>query len=153
MINTTSSSKTKVRFGRTLVFVASILSMFLLAGCISSSKVYNNDKNIVYNGTMYNMANVKQIKSTISGKTESGEEINLTNADRKAVQALLDKESSVFVSMAFEFDDQEMVYRASNVEKWNQYSKMKKSFEKAGKDIGNLMANKKKIQLKLKLTK
>ena len=52
--------------------------------------------------------------------------------------------------MVFEFDDQEMVYRASNVEKWNQYSKMKKSFESAGKDISNLMANKKKIQLKLK---
>ena len=150
MIRNTSASKTTGRFGRTLVLAASVLSMLLLAGCISSSKVYNNDKNIVYRGTMYNMANVKQIKSVITGRTESGEEINLTNADRKAVQALLDKESSVFVSMAFEFDDQEMVYRANDVEKWNQYSKMKKSFEKAGKDIGNLMANKKKIQLKLK---
>ena len=52
--------------------------------------------------------------------------------------------------MAFQFDDQEMAYRASDVEKWSQYSKMKKSFEKAGKDISSLMANKKKIQLKLK---
>ena len=150
MIKTTSASKTKGRFGRTLVLAASVLSMLLLAGCISSSKVYNNDKNIVYRGTMYNMANVKQIKSVITGKTESGEEINLTNADRKAVEALLDKESSVFVRMAFQFDDQEMAYRASDVEKWSQYSKMKKSFEKAGKDISSLMANKKKIQLKLK---
>ena len=150
MIKTTNASKTKGRFGRTLVLAASVLSMLLLAGCISSSKVYNNDKNVVYRGTMYNLANVKQIKSTISGKTESGEEINLTNADRKAVEALLDKESSVFVRMAFEFDDQEMLYRASDVEKWNQYSKMKKSFESAGKDISSLMANKKKIQLKLK---
>jgi len=140
----------KGRFGRTLVLAASVLSMLLLAGCISSSKVYNNDKNVVYRGTMYNMANVKQIKSTITGKTESDEEINLTNADRKAVEALLDKESSVFVRMAFQFDDQEMLYRASDVEKWSQYSKMKKSFESAGKDISSLMANKKKIQLKLK---
>ena len=150
MINTTSASKTKRRIGRTLVLAASVLSMLLLAGCISSSKVYNNDKNVVYRGTMYNLANVKQIKSTITGKTESDEEINLTNADRKAVEALLDKESSVYVRMAFEFDDQEMLYRASDVEKWNQYSKMKKSFESAGKDISSLMANKKKIQLKLK---
>ena len=150
MIKTTSASKTKGRFGRTLVLAASVLSMLLLAGCISSSKVYNNDKNVVYRGTMYNMANVKQIKSTITGKTESDEEINLTNADRKAVEALLDKESSVYVRMAFEFDDQEMLYRASDVEKWSQYSKMKKSFESAGKDISSLMANKKKIQLKLK---
>ena len=140
----------KGRFGRTLVLATSVLAMLLLAGCISSSKVYNNDKNVVYRGTMYNMANVKQIKSTITGKTESDEEINLTNADRKAVEALLDKESSVFVRMAFQFDDQEMLYRASDVEKWSQYSKMKKSFESAGKDISSLMANKKKIQLKLK---
>jgi len=150
MSSTTSASNTKGRFGRTIVLAASVFSMLLLAGCISSSKVYNNDKNVVYRGTMYNMANVKQIKSVITGKTESGEEINLTNADRKAVEALLDKESSVFVRMVFEFDDQEMVYRASDVEKWNQYSKMKKSFEGAGKDISSLMANKKKIQLKLK---
>jgi hypothetical protein len=99
---------------------------------------------------MYNMANVKQIKSTISGKTESGEEINLTNADRKVVEALLDKESSVYVRMAFQFDDQEMLYRASDVEKWSEFSKMKKSFTSAGNDISKLMANKKKIQLKLK---
>ena len=150
MIKTTHTSKIEGRFGRTLVLAASVLSMLLLAGCISSSKVYNNDKNVVYRGTMYNMANVKQIKSTISGKTESGEEINLTNADRKAVEALLDKESSVYVRMAFQFDDQEMLYRAGDVEKWSQYSKMKKSFEGAGKDISSLMANKKKIQLKLK---
>ena len=84
MSSTTSASNTKGRFGRTLVLAASVFSMLLLAGCISSSKVYNNDKNVVYRGTMYNMANVKQIKSVITGKTESGEEINLTNADRKA---------------------------------------------------------------------
>ena len=150
MIKSISASKTKGRFGRTLVLAASVLSMLLLAGCISSSKVYNNDKNVVYRGTMYNMANVKQIKSTITGKTESDEEINLTSADRKTVEALLDKESSVFVRMAFQFDDQEMLYRAGDVEKWSQFSKMKNSFESAGKEISKLMANKKKIQLKLK---
>ena len=150
MFKTTHASKIKGRFGRTLVLAASVLSMLLLAGCISSSKVYNNDKNVVYRGTMYNMANVKQIKSTIMGKTGSDQEINLTNADRKTVEALLDKESSVYVRMAFQFDDQEMLYRAGDVEKWSQYSKMKKSFESAGKEISKLMANKKKIQLKLK---
>jgi hypothetical protein len=150
MINAASASKTKGRIGRTLALAASVFSMLLLAGCISSSRVYNNDKNVVYRETMYNMANVKQIKSTISGKTESDEVINLTNADRKAVEALLDKESSVYVRMVFEFDDQEMLYRAGDVEKWSQYSKMKKSFESAGNKISKLMANKKQIQLKLK---
>ena len=98
--------------GRILVLAVSVLSMLLLAGCISSSKVYNNDKNVVYRGTMYNMANVKQIKSVITGKLESDKEVTLTNADRKQVEAYLDDNSSMFVKMAFEFDDQELVYRA-----------------------------------------
>ena len=136
--------------GRILVLAFSVLSMLLLAGCISSSKVYNNDKNVVYRGTMYNMANVKQIRSVITGKLESDKEVTLTNADRKQVEAYLDDNSSMFVKMAFEFDDQELVYRASSISKWSEYSKMKSSFESAGKKISKLMANKKQIQLKLK---
>jgi len=124
--------------------------MLLLAGCISSSKVYNNDKNVVYRGTMYNMANVKQIRSVITGTLDGDEQVTLTNANRKQVEAYLDENSPMFVKMAFEFDDQELVYRSNNVEKWSEYSKMKKSFESAGKQISKLMANKKKIQLKLK---
>jgi len=150
MFITATSSITPGRFGRTLVLALSVLSMLLLAGCISSSRVYNNDKNVVYRGTMYNMANVKQIKSEITGTLDDGKEVKLTNADRKQVEAYLDQNSSMFVKMAFEFDDQELVYRSNTVEKWSEYSKMKKSFESAGKQIGKLMSDKKKIQLKLK---
>ena len=145
-----NSSKTQYRLGRTIVLLASVLSMLLLAGCISSSKVYNNDKTVVYNGTMYNMANVKQINTSITGKLENGKEVNLKNTDRKQVEAYLDESSSMFVRMVFEFDDRDLVYRANNVEKWSDYSKMKKSFESAGNQISKLMSNKKKLQLKLK---
>lgn len=150
MFKSTNAAKTTGRIGRTLVLVASVMSMLLLAGCISSSKVYNNDKNVVYRGTMYNMANVKQIRSVITGKLDDDKEVTLTNADRKQVEAYLDDNSSMFVKMIFEFDNQELVYRANDVEKWSEYSKMKKSFESAGKQISKLMADKKKIQLKLK---
>jgi len=147
---TKNSSKTQYRIGRTIVLLASILSMLLLAGCISSSKVYNNDKTVVYNGTMYNMANVKQINTSITGKLEDGKEVNLKNADRKQVEAYLDESSSMFVRMVFEFDDRDLVYRANNVEKWSDFSKMRKSFESAGNQINKLMGNKKQLQLKLK---
>ena len=150
MFTAPTSSTTTRRYGRTLVLLVSVFSMLLLAGCISSSRVYNNDKNVVYRGTMYNMANVKQIRSVITGTLDDDKEVTLTNADRKQVEAYLDENSSMFVRMVFEFDDQELVYRANTVEKWSQYNKMKKSFEKASKDIGKLMANKKQIQLKLK---
>ena len=150
MFKATNSLQVKSRFGRTLVLAASVLSMLLLAGCISSSKVYNNDKNVVYRGTMYNLANVKQINSAITGTLDDDKEVKLTNADRKQVEAYLDQNSSMFVKMAFVFDDQELVYRSNTVKKWSEYSKMKKSFESAGKKIGKLMADKKQIQLKLK---
>ena len=145
-----NSSKTQYRLGRTIVLLASVLSMLLLAGCISSSKVYNNDKTVVYKGTMYNMANVKQINSTITGKLEDGKEVNLKNADRKQVEAYLDESSSMFVRMVFEFDDRDLVYRANSVEKWSDFSKMRKSFESEGNQISKLMGNKKQLQLKLK---
>jgi hypothetical protein len=145
-----SNIKTDRPFGRKLILAVSIMSIILLAGCISSSRVYNNDKNVVYKGTMYNMANVKQIATTISGKVSDSKTIDLKPADRKQVQAYLKEYDSMYVRMAFQFDQQEMLYRAGSVESWNQYSKMKKSFESASNQISKLMANKKKIQLKLK---
>ena len=150
MFKATNPSQVKSRLARTLVLAVSVLSMLLLAGCISSSKVYNNDKNVVYRGTMYNLANVKQTRSVITGKLKDDTEVQLTNADRKQVEAYLDENSPMFVKMSFEFDDQELVYRASSISKWSEYSKMKSSFESAGKKISKLMANKKQIQLKLK---
>lgn len=136
--------------GHLLFVVACVFSLVLLTGCISSSRVYNNDKTIVYNGTMYNMANVKQINSIITGTLAGDKEVNLKNANRKQVEAYLDQNSPMFVKMAFEFDDREMVYRANSVKKWSEYSKMKKSFEDAGNKISKLMSNKKQLQLKLK---
>jgi hypothetical protein len=132
------------------VMAVSIVSMLFLAGCIASAKVYNNDKNVVYNGTMYNLANVKQINNSISGRLSDDNTVDLKGADRKQIEAYLDEYDEIYVRMAFHFDDQEMLYRASNVEKWSQYSKMNRSFESAGKQISKLMADKKKIQLKLK---
>jgi len=150
MFKATNASKGITRFGRTLVLAASVLSMLLLAGCISSSRVYNNDKNIVYNGTMYNMSNVKQIKSDIIGTLHGDEKMDLKNVTKKEFQGFLDQEDEIYVRMSFHFDDQEMLYRASNVKKWSEFTKMKSRFESAGNSISKLMANKKKIQLKLK---
>jgi len=150
MSKATNASKGKKQFGRTLVLAVSVLSMLLLAGCISSSRVYNNDKNIVYNGTMYNMANVKQVRSDITGTLHGDEKMNLKNVTKKEFQGFLDQEDEIYVRMSFHFDDQEMLYRASNVKKWNEFTKMKSSFESAGDKISKLMGNKKQTQLKLK---
>ena len=150
MFTLTSSPSSRVRFVRMLVLSVSVMSMILLTGCISSSKVYNNDKTVVYNGAMYNMKNVQQISSKISGKLSDSETVDLRASDKKQIEAYLKQYDSIYVRMAFQFDDQEMLYRASSVEKWSDYSKMKNSFESAGKQITKLLGDKKKLQLKLK---
>ena len=125
--------------------------MAALAVCAcGSTKVYNNDKTVVYNGAIYNLSKVTQINSKISGKLSDTETVSLKGADRKQIEAYLTEHGTIYVRMAFQLDDQEMLYRASSVKKWSEYSNMLKSFEKAGSQITSLMANKKKMQLKLK---
>ncbi|MGA9574950.1 MAG: hypothetical protein WBS20_13500 [Lysobacterales bacterium] len=150
MLKVTIPTQTGRRSGRALVLAVSVVSLLLLAGCISSAKVYNNDKTVVYNGAIYNLGNVKQIQPKISGKLSDTKTVDLTNADKKQIEAYLKEYKTIYVRMAYNFDDQEMLYRASSVSKWSDYSKMKSSFDKAGKQINGLMADKKKLQVKLK---
>ncbi len=150
MSKAANSSQVLRRLGRTLVFSTLVLSVVLLAGCVASAKVYNNDKTVVYNGATYNLGNVKQIKSKISGKLSDTKTVDLTNADKKQIEAYLKEYKSIYVRMVVDFDDQEMLYRASSVSKWSDYSKMKSSFDNANKQINGLMADKKKLQVKLK---
>jgi len=150
MINAVNISQVQRRLGRTLVFVTCVLSVMMLAGCVASAKVYQNDKTVVYNGATYNLANVKQIKSKISGKLSDTQTVDLLNADKKQIESYLDEYKTIYVRMAFDFDDQEMLYRASSVSKYSDYSKMKSSFQNANDQINKLMADKKKLQLKLK---
>ncbi|MBT8076654.1 MAG: hypothetical protein KJN61_09300 [Gammaproteobacteria bacterium] len=140
--------KTNPRFGRLVTLTAIVLSTFLLVAC-GGTKVYNNDKTVVYNGAVYNISKVKQINSKISGKLADESSVDLRGADRKQIEAYLDQ-GPMYVRMAFGLDDQEMLYRASSITKWSQYNSMHKRFESAGKQITSLMGNKKKMQLKLK---
>jgi len=149
MLNVINTSKTRRRFGRTLVLAASIMAMLLLAGC-GGTKVYNNDKTVVYNGAIYNLSAVKQVRSKTSGKLSDDNTVNLQGVTKKQFQAYLKEYDKIYVRMAFELDDQEMLYRASSVDRWSDYQKMSNSFEKAGKQITSLMSDKKKMQLKLK---
>ena len=150
MINT-NAVKSKpglsiVKCLRTSLIVVLILS---LAGCISSTKVYQTDKTITYKGTLYNMSNVQKIDSKIMGKLPNGDDKNMKGMDKKAVQSLLKEESPIMVTTALKMDDQELVYERRSVKKYSEFSKMVKNFESAGKKVGKFMAHKKQTQLKL----
>ena len=132
-----------------LRLLALSVAVLILSAC-GSTKVYNNDKTIVYRDTIYNISTVKQIGTDVSGKLPDGSIVSLNTADKKEVQALLQKSAPVFISMKFELDDADMVYRAKSVSKYSDYSRMKSDFDSANKKIVNLMGDKKKMQLKLK---
>jgi len=149
MTRVSSFSSTQRPSGRTLILAISILTVFLLAGC-GGTKVYNNDKTVVYNGAVYNISKAKQISSKATAKLSDSKTVSLKGADRKQIEAYLEEYGSIFVRMAFELDDQEMLYRASSVDSWKQYQNMQKSFESAGSQITKLLGDKKKMQLKLK---
>ena len=144
-MNTSNSIR---KLGRTLTVVASIMTILLVTAC-GSTKVYNNDKTVVYRDAVYNISKVKQINSKISGKLADDTSVNLAGVERKQIEAYL-KQGPMYVRMAFGLDEQEMLYRASSVTKWSEYSSMLKNFNNAGKQITSLMGNKKKMQLKLK---
>lgn len=135
-------------FGRALTLMAVVMTALLLVAC-GGTKVYNNDKTVVYNGAVYNLSKVKQINTRNTGKLADESSVNLNGADRKQIESYLEQ-GPMYVRMAFGLDDQEMLYRASSITKWSEYNNMLKSFERAGKQITSLMANKKKMQLKLK---
>ena len=149
MLNAISASETQRKSNHILVLAVSIMSMFLLAGC-GGTKVYNNDKTVVYNGAVYNMSAVKQINPKSMGKLSDNNTVNLKGVTKKEFEAYLKEYDSVYVRLFFDLDGQEMLYRASSVDKWKDYQRMQKSFENAGKQITSLMADKKKMQLKLK---
>jgi len=150
-MNDISSTKLQTEFiqaKRLSVFLLAVC-ILLLAGCFSSTKVYNADKNILYKGDIYNIANTQRISPRIEGTLSNGDVKSMKGMDKKAVQALLEESSPVMVSMVVDMDSRELVYERKSISKYSEYSSMKKRFEKAMSRINKFMANKKTTQLKL----
>jgi len=127
-----------------------LFAIMLSIGACGSTKVYTAQKTVVYNGALYNMANVQKISSSVIGTKANGDTVNMRTLDKKGVEALLKQESSIVVKTSVDMDSQEMVYQNARVSKYSDYSKMMKRFDGALKDINKFMADKKKTQLKLK---
>jgi hypothetical protein len=149
MNNSTGNARTTRWFGRTLILATSIMTMLLLTAC-GSTKVYNNDKTIVYRDSVYNVSKVKQISSKTTGKLSDDSIVNLKGANKKKVQGLIKENGSIYVRMSFDLDEQEMLYRAKSVENWGDFNRMQNDFDKARKQITSLLGDKKKMQLKLR---
>ena len=134
----------------TLGVLSMVILMIFMTGCFSSSKSYNAGKNIVYNGSMYNISNVKTINSKVEGTLPNGDVKNMKGMDKNKVESLLKQISTIMVTTKIDLDGDDMVYERRNVTKYSEYSKMIKNFDSAGKKITKFMGDKKATQLKLK---
>ena len=153
MINVNQSIITSP--GAVAVNIKRIAALLLLAaimalpGC-GSTKVYTNDKTLVYRGDLYNLSNVQRLGSRVEGTLPNGNKVNMKRMDKKEINKLLDEHSSFVVASYIEMDDKDMVYQNSRVKSYSDVSNMIKRLDKAMGNVQKFMANKKSTQLKLK---
>lgn len=126
-----------------------LFASLVLAGC-GGTKVYDTSKTIVYNGSIYQVTDTKQISTRVEGVTPDKQVINLKNKDKDGVSSAIKENDPLFVRMVFDLDDQELVYFASEVDSYRDYKSKLNRFEDAGDDIAKLMREKKTDQLKLR---
>lgn len=129
--------------------VFTLLFALVLVGC-GGTKVYDTTKTIVYNDSIYQVTDVKQISTSIEAVKSDKETVNLKGRDKGQVSDLIKDNKPLFVRMAFQMDEQELVYAATDVDSWRDYNRLLGRFEDAGDDIAKLMAEKKTKQLKLR---
>jgi len=141
--------------GAVAVNVKRIAALLLLAAIVAlpgcgSTKVYTNDKTLVYRGDLYNLSNVQRLGSRLEGTLPNGDKVNMKQMDKKEINKLLDEHSSFVVTSYVEMDDKDMVFQNSRVKSYSDVSKMTKNLDKGMGNIQKFMANKKSTQLKLK---
>lgn len=137
------------QFPRVSRIVLLLLAAIVVAAC-GSTKVYDSSKTIVYNGSIYQVTDVKEITSKIEGVKADKTTVNMKNMSKDQITDLIGANKPLFVRMSFDMDEQTLVYSASNVESYRDYNRMLGKFEGAGKDIAKLMSAKKTEQLKLR---
>ena len=122
---------------------------FALVAC-SGSRGYDTTRTVVYNGSMYNVTDTKTFTSKVEGMLPDGTKVNLRGADKKRLNALLKEHGRIGVRMSFLLDEQEILYRSGDIDKWSEFNQMKSDMERAGKDLTKLMTSKKTEQIQLR---
>lgn len=130
--------------------LGSLAALAILITACGGTKVYDTSKTIVYNGSIYQVTDVKQIESRVEAVIEGQAPISLKTKSKSEIESLIKSNKPLFVRMAFDLDEQELVYSAGDVSSWRDYNRLHGRFENATDDIAKLMAEKKTDQLKLR---
>ena len=139
----------KLKSNLLFAIMLAVLASLLLTAC-GGTKVYDTSKTIVYNGNIYQVTDVKQIGTRVEAVKEDRTIVNLKNKSKDDITALIKANEPLFVRMVFELDEQELIYSATDIDSYRDYSRMESRFEGAGDDIAKLMRAKKTEQLKLR---
>ena len=125
-----------------------VLGAILLTGC-GSTKIYTPDKTVEYQGSIYNVSEVKQLSTRMEAVPSSGDAIDLKGYDSKRFDALVKEQGPMVVRTIISLDDRAVVYEQKQVQKGREFSKMQESLQDAYKDLSRFMGDGKKSQLKL----
>jgi hypothetical protein len=128
--------------------VIGLLGMLVLTGC-GSTKVYNPDKTVEYQGSIYNVSEVKQLSTRMEGVPAAGDAIDLRGYDRKRFDALVKEQGPLMVRTIIALDDKDVIYEQKKIEKGRDFERMQDSLQDAYKNLTRFMADGKKTQLKL----
>lgn len=123
--------------------------ILVVAGCGSTTKVYNSQKTVVYHGSIYNVSNVMVYSSRTEGVVSDDETLDLKGMDKKAIERILDEHPKIFVRQIITMDKQEIVYQARYVDSWSDFRKMSKRFAGANRDLQEFIGDPDEAQLEL----
>ena len=125
-----------------------ITSAALVTGC-GSTKVYSPDKTVEYNGSIYNVSEVKQLSTRLETVPASGDAIDLQGYDRKKFDTLVKEKGPLTVRSIIAMDDRDLVYEQKTLEKGSQFEDMQDELKDAYKKLASFMADARKTQLEL----
>ena len=132
-----------------MVLTVILISVITLTAC-GSTKVYNEQKTIVYKGSMYNVSNVVKISSRIDGTLPDGEKVEFGSLDKDTFKSLYGDKLPIQAKGVIELDDTELVYTEGQIKSYSDLQKMQKKLQGALKDITKFMKKTGKAQMELK---
>lgn len=129
-------------------FGLGLASLWLLTAC--GGNAYEASKTITYRGNLYNVTDVQVMESEILAELPSGEMKDIAGIGKDQFNDMLEANGPFKVTMKFNLDDRDLVYRSQKVERWGDYTDMRNDFERAQDRVAKLMREKKSAQLELK---
>lgn len=147
--NTFSSTVHSKRVARFAAAVISLAAVLVVSGC-GSTKVVTADKTFTYEGSLYNVSEVRQLTTRLEGETAAGEAIDLAGYNRKQFEELAKQQGPVKVTSVIMLDDLRVPYQQKSTESGRDLDRMRDNVADAYRDLQRFIADPKKTQLKLK---